>query len=266
MADLTDVQSAIVAKIAQALYPNGTAQASAVGAACKVFPGWPVAASLDADMSGGAVNVSVFALAMSRAVPQMPAQWQTVSITATDLAAAVSGLTITLSGIVTTPQAVTVVQGSQAWSYQVQSTDTLTSICTGLAALIPSATSTGATLTLAAGDTPVVRFAEPASVIQEVGRQQQVFQVSVWAPTPALRAQVASLIDPQIRLGYRLTMPDTTAAEVKFQGSADDDMLDKRNTFVRHLRYEAEYATTITQTTTTVTAPVVTVSANVTAI
>ena len=264
MADLTDVQSALVAEIAQALYPNGTAQSSAVSAACKVYPGWPVSASLDTDMAAGAVNISVFGTQMARAVTQMPAVWQTVGITATQLLATVAGLTITLSGTITTPQAVTVLQGSQAWSYAVQATDSLPSICTGLAALIPGATSNGSTLTLASGPAPVVRFAQPATVLQEVGRQKQIFQVSVWAPNPALRAAVASLIDPQIRVNYRLTMPDGSAAEVRFVGSADDDSLDKRVTFVRHLRYEVEFATTQTQTTTTVTAPVVTVTANTT--
>lgn len=261
MADLTDVQSALVAGIAQTLYPNGTAQPSAVTAVCRIYPGWPVSASLDADMAAGAVNVSVFGTQMSRAVTQMQPQWQTLTITPTRLSASVSGLTITLSGTPTTPQAVTVTQGQNAWSYGVQATDTLSSICTGLAALIPGSTSIGATLTLNGGGVPAVAFALPASVVQEVGRQKQIFQVSVWAPTPVLRAAVASLIDPQVRINYRLTMPDGTAAEVRFVGSADDDSLDKRTTFVRHLRYEVEFATTQTQTTTTVTAPVVNVSA-----
>ncbi|MGC8703721.1 MAG: hypothetical protein ACP5RV_12450 [Thiomonas sp.] len=260
MADLTDVQSALVGVIAQTVYPNGTAQPSAVGAPVRVFPGWPLPQQLDADMAAGTVQISVFGTAISRAVPQMQPTWQTVSITPTQLSASVSGMTITLTGAITTPQAVSVQQASTQASYAVQASDTLTSICTALAALIPGATSSGNTLTLPPGATPQMLFAEPATVLQEVGRQRQVFQVSVWAPTPTLRAQVAALIDPALRLAYRLQMPDTSAAEIRFQGAMDDDQVQKVACFVRHLRYEAEYATTNVQQTTTVTLPVINLS------
>lgn len=260
MADLTDVQNALVTVVAQTLYPNGTAQPSAVGAAARIFPGWPQPQQLDADMAAGVVQVSVFGTAISRAVPQMPPVWQTISITQTQLAASVSGMTITLTGTVTTPQAVSVQQGQVQASYAVQPTDTTTSICTALAAMILGATSSGNTLTLPPGATPQMLFAQPATVLQEVGRQRQVFQVSVWVPTPTLRAQVASLIDPAIRLAYRLQMPDTTAAEVRFQGAMDDDQVQKVACFIRHLRFEVEFATTNVQQTTTVTLPVVNLS------
>jgi hypothetical protein len=82
----------------------------------------------------------------------------------------------------------------------------------------------------------------------------------VWAPTPTLRAQIASLIDPALRLAYRVQMPDTTAAEWRFQGSMDDDSIQKVAVYVRHLRYEAEFATTNVQQTTTVTLPIVNIS------
>jgi len=106
-------------------------------------------------------------------------------------------------------------------------------------------------------------FAQPATVLQEVGRQRQVFQVSVWAPTPTLRAQIASLIDPALRLAYRMQMPDTTAAELRFQGSMDDDSIQKIAVYTRHLRYEVEFATTNAQQTTTVTLPIVNISSPV---
>jgi len=260
MADLTDVQSAIAATVAQTLYPNGTGQPSAVNAAVRIFPGWPLPQQLDADMQSGIAQVSVFATAISRAVTQMQPTWQTVDIVATQLQASVSGMTITLTGTITTPQAVSVQQGSVQASYAVQPTDTLTSICTALAAMIPGATSSANTITFPQGATPAMLFAQPATVLQEVGRQRQVFQVSVWAPTPTLRAQIASLIDPALRLAYRLQMPDTTAAELRFQGSMDDDSIQKVAVYTRHLRYEVEFATTNVQQTTTVTLPIVNIS------
>jgi hypothetical protein len=260
MADLTDVQSAIASTVAQTLYPNGTSKPSAVTSAVRIFPGWPQPQQLDADMQAGIAQVSVFATAISRAVTQMQPIWQTVNIVATQLQASVSGMTITLTGTITTPQSVSVQQGNMQASYAVQSTDTLASICTAIAALIPGAKSSANTITFPQSAIPAMLFAQPATVLQEVGRQRQVFQVSVWAPTPTLRAQIASLIDPALRLAYRLQMPDTTAAELRFQGSIDDDNIQKVAVYTRHLRYEVEFATTVTQQTTTVTLPTVNIS------
>lgn len=255
MADLSDVQNVLVAQIAQAIYPNGTAQASVTGAATKIYPGWPDPATLDADMAAGLVHVSVFGL-MSRHVTPMQDTWQVTSVTASQLVATVSGFTVTLTGTITTPQAVSVQQGSVQASYTVQPTDTLTSICTALAAMIPGATSSGNTLTLPVGVAPTVGFAVPASMLREVGRQVQTFQVSVWAPNPGLRAATAAALDPALRAAYRQLLPDGTQCGVRFVGSADDDDLSKRALFVRHLRYDVEYPTMQSETTTTVTLPV----------
>ena len=57
MADLTDVQNAIAATVAQTIYPNGTGQPSAVSAAVRIFPGWPLPQQLDADMQSGIAQV-----------------------------------------------------------------------------------------------------------------------------------------------------------------------------------------------------------------
>src|SRR5437868_5530279 len=59
MADLSDVESGIVREVIGALYPNGPSQASAVGAACRVYRGWPSPATLNSDLAGGIVNVTI---------------------------------------------------------------------------------------------------------------------------------------------------------------------------------------------------------------
>jgi len=73
MADLSDVLTALVAQIVSAVYPNGTSSASESGAPTYVYPGMPVATTLDADMmamfnaiqagngpTAGRVHVSVY--------------------------------------------------------------------------------------------------------------------------------------------------------------------------------------------------------------
>src|SRR4051812_37845425 len=59
MPDRADVEQALAVLIADALYPNGLEAESAVGLACRVYRGWPVPKSLDADLARGVVHVTV---------------------------------------------------------------------------------------------------------------------------------------------------------------------------------------------------------------
>ena len=51
MADLSDVMNALVMQITNAIYPNGTQAAPVTGAATTIYPGMPVATTLDADLT-----------------------------------------------------------------------------------------------------------------------------------------------------------------------------------------------------------------------
>lgn len=261
MADLTDVQSAIVSLLAQTLYPNGTANPSAVSSTVKIYPGWPDPTTLNNDLSAGTSHVSVFATNFSRYVPQYMPVWQTLNVTAPTIVVTVAGQSFTLSGTISTPQVIGIVSNNKQYTYSVQSTDTLGSVATGIASLIPGATSSGATVNMPNGSFSV-NIATLSTVIREVGRQQQVYQVSVWANSPSLRAQIASLIDPAIRVAERLIMPDSTLANICIFGSQDEDDLQTRQLYVRHLKYNTEYATTQQQSTTTVSIPFANVTPN----
>ena len=59
MADISDVEQAVADAVTTILYPAGTSQSSIVGALCRVYRGWPNSATLNADLSAGAVNVTV---------------------------------------------------------------------------------------------------------------------------------------------------------------------------------------------------------------
>lgn len=252
MADLTDVQTGLVALIAQALYPTGTANPSVTGATYKIYPGWPQPQTLDADMPNGIVHISVFAPPMSRTIPQLGNnRWQHSTAAAQTITGSVSGDVLTLSGTISTPMAVLVTANGTLYSYAVQSTDTLTSLCTALASLIPNATSSSNTLTVANAYQLLVAFSVGSVAIKEVGRQQQVFQVSVWAPTPAARQAAAVILDPAIRAQIRFALPDNTWCQIRARSMADTDAMQKPALFVRHLHYECEYGTIISKATQT---------------
>ena len=64
MADISDVEAALVFKITGILYPNGTSQPSALPSAqaAEVFRGWPNSTSLATNLAANAVSISVYAL------------------------------------------------------------------------------------------------------------------------------------------------------------------------------------------------------------
>ncbi|WP_287496907.1 hypothetical protein [Pandoraea sp. CB10b_02] len=60
MADITEVAQALVDVLAQAAYPNGTAQPSVGNCPILIYQGWPVPQQLEADLRSGKVHISVF--------------------------------------------------------------------------------------------------------------------------------------------------------------------------------------------------------------
>ena len=67
MADESDVETALVALSSAALYPNGANSPSVPGPDCRIYRGWPNSAALDADLTAGRINVTVFAVPVMRA-------------------------------------------------------------------------------------------------------------------------------------------------------------------------------------------------------
>ena len=59
MADQADVETALAALVANALYPNGTSATSAIGNMCRIYRGFPAAPSLDVDLAAGVLNISI---------------------------------------------------------------------------------------------------------------------------------------------------------------------------------------------------------------
>ncbi len=264
MADLSDVQNVLVGQIAATLYPNGTSQASAVSAACRVGPGWPTAATLDPDLANGVVNISVYPANIERDTTRYLREWQKVGETPPTVTLAVSGNTVTVGGSLPTPaivQNVAVMIGSQGgFSYAVQASDTLTSIASALATLIaqqfPGTTSNGDVITVNSTLPLTARVGGASTVGMELRRQLRVFRVVIWSPTPTLRDAVAGLLDPLFADTAFLTMPDGFAARLKYHSSSLVDMQEKANLYRRDLLYSVEYATTKSQQVSDVIVPV----------
>lgn len=258
MANILDVQNALCAVATQTLYPNGTGQPSLITAPVNIYPGWPQDAALSADLAAGTVDVSVFPTQIERNTTRYPRHdARDVAINTPTLTLTISGQQVTVGGAMPSTffaQNAVVKAGGVPYVYATQATDTLTSIATALAALIPGATSSAAVITVPDG-VPVTDalIGTTGTRIAELRRQERVFMVTVWAPTAALRDAAADAIDVALADTTFLTLVDSSAARLIYKSSPATDVFQKADLFRRDLHYFVEYATTLTETDTQVT-------------
>lgn len=268
MADVSDVANTLVGLAASAVYPNGTGQASVTGAGIRVYQGWPVPQSLDADLKVGICHVSVFARPEERNVSRYPQDWQQKTVNAPTLTASIAGQTITIAGTIpptNNPHNIAVLVNGKPYVYAVQTSDTLASIATALSALIavaiPGTTSAGTVVTVAAaGRIAAARVGVTGTAIRELRRQERLFQITVWADTPGHRDSAAQAIDVSLAATNFLTLPDGTAGRLIYKSSTVTDDYQKDKLYRRDLFYTVEYATTQTETETQITQEVFNVS------
>ncbi|PKN07935.1 MAG: hypothetical protein CVU73_11080 [Deltaproteobacteria bacterium HGW-Deltaproteobacteria-8] len=255
MADITDVFNALVSKSAQVLYPQGTGSPSSVGVPAIVYAGWPTASTLDDDLlklskglAAGKVHVSVFASDIERNTTRYLRNWQTAIEAVQTLTAVILGQTITIGGTVATPQNVMAMVNRLPYVYPVQAGNTLSSIATGLAALIPGASSVGPVITVPSNAMlTAARVGAAGTSVMEIRRQERIMMLTVWADSPAHRDAVAQALDIALEDTAFLTMPDQTAARLLYRASHIIDDKQKARLYRRDLLYSVEYATTLVE-------------------
>jgi hypothetical protein len=261
MADISDVNSALVAIVAQAIYPNGTAQASVVAAGVRIYPGWPNPQQLDADVKVGVSHVSVYPRAEERNTTRYSKDWQQRSLAVATITATVNAQTIVIAGAMPVPftaHVVSILVNGKVYPYQVLSTDTLAMIATALAALIavdrPGTAAASGVVTLpSSASITAARVGVTGTSIREIRRQERVFQITVWASTPAQRDVIGAALDIALAATEFLTMPDGYAARLIYRNSHLSDDMQKSKLYRRDFQYSVEYATTQTATDTQIT-------------
>jgi hypothetical protein len=268
VADLSDVETAIVTLITGLVYPGGTSlpsavlNAASVPIAVKLARGWPVPAQLDTDLAAGAANITVYSRgSVERNTTRYPDGFQDVSLSTPTLTATVNGNQVTIGGTNNQEfvQFVTILIGPRVVvSYQPSSGDTTATIAAALAAKITAAFATatvvGSTITVPSSAYLVAEVGVTGTQIAEVRRQRTQAQITLWCPTPTIRDNIAKLIEPTLALQTFLTMPDQTAARFRYHNTVVTDQAQKVQLYRRDLIYDVEYATTVTDTATEVTA------------
>lgn len=249
MADVSDVENALVALVSNVIHPAGASGQATIGAPCEIARGWPNKVKLSAALNTGKVMATIYAVPnMERLTTRFQREWQTITPQAVTLTANVVGNTVTIGGAVSAaPQVVAVSTGGLAYTYLVQPTDTLLTIAASLAAAIPGASVPyGSVVYVGFPSKLTAAVSGIGSEMRELRRQERTFQVCLWCPTPAIRDKVGALVDAAFAQISLLAMPDGSAANIKYARTYTTDGEQNENLYRRDIIYAVEYATTQT--------------------
>ncbi len=251
MADQSDVEEALVNIVSAALYPGGTAEPSVPGPNCRIYRGWPNPAALDADLTEGTINVTVFPIGGStRTTTRYSEQWTGPPVQPT-LTAMVDGMTVMFGGRAEPGQVAGILVDGRPYAYRVLDGDTNQSVAANLAAMIR----TSAIVQLSQGNVTipgarklVTRVVSDTPVKQEARRQEQGFRVSCWCSEPATRDSTATAVDLALSTQHFIALSDGTNGRLTYAGTTEYDQSQNARLYRRDLNYNVEYATILSNT------------------
>lgn len=253
MADQSDVENALTAIVANALYPAGTDSPSVTGNTCRVYRGSPTAPALAADLAAGVAHVTVVAKGAIKNVTRYPRIWQTVAPVAASLAVEVATPSAHFSGTCAMGQLAGITVDGALFPYAVQANDTPATVASNLAALLRAAgwivDYYGSTIAVPAATHFSARVVNGAGSLQEIKRQAQEFAITLWCPNPASRDAAAPAVDEALAAVPFIPLADGSYARMIFAGSDVVDEAEDATLYKRELRYSAEYPTTLAQMT-----------------
>jgi hypothetical protein len=246
MADLSDVENAIVSGLLAALYPNGISQVSTLGVACRVYRGWPSPAALNTDLAAGTVNVTIFASTIPDEVPD-PYFDKLYALThPASLIATVTEQSVTISGVVAPNQIVGLLVDGAPFSYAVNAGDTTESIAANFTALISAGRISGvsgSTITIPGAKTLIARVVTNTTVLQSLRRQRREIQASCWCPSPLIRDSISAIVDRALAISPFIDLADGTKAHARYVSTQVYDQSQNALLYRRDLRYRFEYTT-----------------------
>lgn len=253
MADQADVETALAALAANALYPEGILAASAIGNVCRVYRGFPSAPALDADIAAHAVNVTVAAAGEAKNVTRYPRRWVTVAPVAAVLNVTLSANAAAFSGQCAVGQLAGVLVNGTAYSYAVQANDSPATVASNMAAMLRGAgwvvDYAGSTIGLPQAVHFTARVVAGAGALLELKRQQQDFKISLWCPDPTSRDAASALLDAALAAENFIPLADGAYGRLMFADSVAQDAGADAAVYRRDLTYSVEYPTTQAQVT-----------------
>lgn len=234
------------------IYPSGQSQPSITGNTVFFRLGEPDPISLDTELKQGQARVNFYPSAGERNVTRFDFnEWETISIAPATITLTVLNNTLTIGGTVAINQICVVIVNNDKpnpYAYDVQADDTLASIATNIAALIPGAGAIGTVITIPGAYSIEAHMSTQGLAIRELKRQQQLMSVCVRASTPADRTLIANAIDNYLAHLPSFNLENDYSVRLIYQSGPFNDMLQKAHLFERKLMFHVEYATTELQT------------------
>jgi hypothetical protein len=250
MADLSDVETALVALVSAALYPNGADAAPAGGVLSRIYRGWPEAAALDRDLAAGYVNVSVFPEVGGQNTTRYLDEWLLLPSPGPQLTATVAGNTVTFAGNAAPGQLAGILVDGVTYVHAIVPGDTPALVAADLAALLRQdriVLLSGTTIVIPGVSRLLARVVAAQPAMMQTRRQEQSFRITCWCPDPASRDFSASVIDSALAQLNFIGLPDGSVGRLRYRSGSISDRAEDASLYRRDLVYRVEYPTTLLQ-------------------
>lgn len=264
MADLVDVEDALVALIGGVVYPQGAAYPSITRAPVRIYRGWPASKALDADLKGVDANgkprqpiatITVFSRpnTTENITRYSRTGWVVSTAGAATLLAtlyplAPGGWEISLDGIPAAGQLVAVLCDGVPYGYVTLPGDDLASVAQALVGVLPAATQDGTMVTFSGGVARCLVSGLDLGV-KRVAQLRTQLTVSFWCPTREVRDALARAVVPVLADTPFMPVPLDVPARLRLMTTVETDVSEASNLFRRDLVMSTEYDTTTTPTT-----------------
>jgi len=263
MADLGTTATALAYTVAQAIYPDGLAQASISGRPTIIRRGWITSADTAqgaCSLHNGVDLVTVTALsgAFRTVVEPLGWPWVMTAAGACNVRATISGTNVTISGpdsgapqgiiglrIRTGPDAD--LPDRTAITYAIQTGDTIATIAAGLAGQVDGAYSNLGVATFPDALSIEVQTGGIGTAVRIVRRQTQMFGVTIWSGSYQGRDALGSALDAAMGGTPWIANTDGTQSQIVFAGAIEGDAMQMQGIYRRDLRFNLTFDTIQTQ-------------------
>jgi hypothetical protein len=248
VADLSDVEVALVGAVTGIVYPGGVSGGSVTGSAVRIYRGWPQMAPLSNDLAEGVANISVFPVpdATRLTTRWSPVAHATPGVPA--LSVTVNGNSARFGGAGGVGQVAGLLVANVPFVYRGQAGDTPSVVAAMLAQLVQAQRPCwllGPSVTIPGVSSIIARVVADGAMVTEWARQEQGFRISAWCPDPMLRDTLCSAIGGALAATSFLTLDDGTSARIRFRSTASFDDDQDAQQYRRDLVYDIEYGTTV---------------------
>lgn len=248
LADLSDVETALVGAVTDAIYPNGATLPSITGIPVRVYRGWPLMGPLANDLAGGVANISVFSMpgATHNTTRWGPRSHDTPG--QVTLVVSVNGISATFSGTAGVGQVAGLLVANRPFVYRGQAGDTPAVVAASMAQAVRSERAcwlSGTTVTVPGVGSIIARVVADGASVTEWGRQRQGFRISAWCPDPMTRDMLCGAICANFSATSFLNLADGTSGRLRYRSTASFDDDQDAQQYRRDLVFDVEYGTAV---------------------